>query len=90
MGNLSTLETEEMKRAMKSFIRAFRTAKGEIERVACDESPQSDYYYQVDLTLHDYNILPVLRFGESLRGLCLYWRMSLEEFGIFEEEVSSE
>lgn len=78
MGNMSIVETEMQKKAMANFLKSF-LIKPHILKVRCGESPKTDYYYSAEICYDSYEYLRVLRFAESLRAFCSFWRMSLVE-----------
>ncbi|MDB9154219.1 hypothetical protein [Parabacteroides distasonis] len=84
MGNMSTLETDTMKKAMADFLKSFHV-KPSICKVRCGES-KYDYYYDADISYETSEYLKVLRFSESLRAFCLFWSMSYHEYYLHETE----
>lgn len=78
LGNMSICETEMQKKAMVSFLKSF-LIKPHISKVRYGESPKSDYYYLAEISYDSHEYLRVVRFSESLRAFCLFWRVSLVE-----------
>lgn len=85
MGNISTQETEEAKKSMASFLKAYQLNQ-KIEKHKYDVPEVCPHYYSVHVMLSDSNLLRVLQFADSLRNFCLYWYMELHEYGMFEDE----
>lgn len=83
LGNMSIVETEMQKKAMIGFLKSF-LVKPDIGKIKCDEPHSTSYYYQVDVNYVTSNYLQLLRFSESLRAFCLFWRMSLIELDLSE------
>lgn len=63
---------------MTNFLRSFYV-KPHFEKVKCGESPKYDYYYTIEISFDSAEYLRVMRFSESLRAFCSFWRMSLIE-----------
>lgn len=77
MGNLSIVETEEQRKAMSSFLKSFNM-KPSIQKIETSPS-KHDYYYESEIIYEDSDFLKILRFSESLRSFCLFWKMYYHE-----------
>lgn len=78
MGDISIQGTEMQKKAMANFLKSF-SLKPHISKMRCGESANYDYVYSTEIVFDSPEYLRVLRFSESLRAFCSFWRMSLIE-----------
>lgn len=86
MGEMSIQGTEMQKRAMSNFLKSF-SLKPHISKMRCGESEKYDYVYSTEIAFDSPEYIRVLRFSESLRSFCAFWRMSLIEHCFNEIEV---
>lgn len=82
---MSIQGTEMQKRAMSNFLKSF-SIKPYISKIRCGESAKYDYYYSTEISFDSFEYLQVLRFSESLRAFCSFWRISLIEHCLTETD----
>ena len=88
MGTMSIQETEMEKKAMSNFLKSF-SIKPRISKVKCGDT-KYDYYYAAEIPFESCDYLKVMRFIESLRAFCSFWRMSLIEHSLNEIDSDKE
>jgi hypothetical protein len=78
LGNLSTLETDEMKDNIIHFLKSFNYTDSEPEKVY-EVDGSALYHYEIDIQYRHYSKIHIQRFAESLIAFCLFHRMALYE-----------
>lgn len=77
LGNLSTLETEELKNNIIHFLKSFNYDAKPEKVYEADGS--SSYSYQLNIEYKHHSQLHVQRFSEALNAFCLFHRMAFYE-----------
>jgi len=81
-GNDSTLETEMMRRALKSFLSSFLIRNVSIKKARYGDGLAPEFFYHLEVCYENSSFLQVLRFSESLIAFCLHWGMKISEYNM--------
>lgn len=78
LGNISTLETEQMKENLIHFLNSFNYMDAKPEKVY-EAGGTSLYHYELTIEYKHQSLLHIRRFSEALNAFCLFHRMAFYE-----------